>query len=333
MSEFRPAFTRRSVLQGAAALAAQSVVGQYAVAQTTGWPMRPVRIIVPFTAGGGADAPVRTLAGYLQTTLSQTVIVENKPGADGMIAVQETLRQPADGYTVMLASATSLSYLPNMRKSVGFDPVKDFAPLTTFVRWSFYLMVHESIAGNTLTEIMAHIKANPGKYSYAAPNSGATLAAAQLVASSGADVVRAPYKGETQVSPDLISGRVHMCWVTPAVMPALMKDGKCRPVAVLLPARSRIYPDVPTIAEAGYPLVDIDPWGGLAVRSGTPKEIVTQLGNELRKILLKPDFVALGDKMGLDIRGSSSADFGQLIQTQVGVYRKAIKLAGLPTEE
>ncbi|MDO9283505.1 MAG: tripartite tricarboxylate transporter substrate-binding protein, partial [Aquabacterium sp.] len=155
------------------------------------WPTKPVRILTPFTAGGATDVIARSLATFLSMAIKQPVNVEPKPGADGALAAQELLRQPADGHTIYLATASALSYVPNVRKSPGYDALKDFTPLTQFMTFSFYLMVHESVPGARLAEVLAHVKANPGKYSYASGNSTALLAAAQLMASSGADMTHA----------------------------------------------------------------------------------------------------------------------------------------------
>lgn len=321
---------RRHLLQ----LAAAGTLGLPAVLRAQSvWPSKPVRIVVPFPAGGGADVAARALAQQLQASIKQTVVVDNRAGADGLLAVQETLRSPPDGHTLFMATASSLSYLPNIRRKAGFDPLKDFTPLTTFLTFVFYLMVHESIPGRTLAEVIAHIKANPGKYSYGNANSTSNLAAAQLAAGSGLQMVGVPYKGEAQMAPDLIGGRVQLAWTTTPVLPALMKDGKTRPLALLMPRRTTVMPDVPTIAEAGQPLVDIHPWGGFVVHAGTPPDLSDAIGRELRTLVDRPDVVAAIDKVGLVARGSSAAEFTELLKTQLGAFSKAIKLAGLPIEE
>lgn len=321
---------RRHLLQ----LAAAGALGLPSVLRAQpSWPARPVRIVVPFPAGGGADVAARALAQQLQAAIRQTVVVDNRAGADGLLAVQETLRSPADGHTLFMATASSLSFLPNIRRKTGFDPLKDFTPLSTFLTFVFYLMVHESIPGRTLAEVITHLKANPGKYSYGNANSTSNLAAAQLAAGSGLQLVGVPYKGEAQMTPDLIGGRIHLAWATSAVLPALMKEGKSRPLAVLMPRRTSALPEVPTIAEAGQPLVDIHPWGGFVVHAATPPELSDVVGKELRSLIDRPELVAAIDKVGLVARGSSAAEFGELLKTQLAAFNKAIKLAGLPVEE
>jgi tripartite-type tricarboxylate transporter receptor subunit TctC len=274
----------------------------------------------------------RVLASVLSLAIKQPVNVEPKPGADGALAAQELLRQPADGHTLYLATASALSYVPNVRKSPGYDALKDFTPLTQFMTFSFYLMVHESIPGTRLAEVLAHVKANPGKYSYASGNSTALLAAAQLMASSSADMTHAPYKGESQAVVDMVGGRIHMMWASPSVMPALLKDGKFRPLAVLLPERSAAFPDVPTIGEAGLPLVNVVPWGGFVVPASTPPDIAAAAGRALREAIAHPDLRSPAERAGLSLRPGSADDLGRLIQTQLGAFAQAIKDAKVPLE-
>lgn len=296
------------------------------------WPSKPIRILTPFTAGGATDIIARVLATHLQTALKQPVSVEPKPGADGALAAQELLRSPADGHTVYLATASALSYVPNVRKSAGYDPLKDFTPLTQFMTFSFYLMVHESLPGKTLAEVLAFVKANPGKYSYASGNSTALLAAAQLMTATGADMISAPYKGESQAVVDMVGGRVHMMWTSPAVMPALLKDGKFRPLAVLLPERSSLMPDVPTIGEAGMPLVNVVPWGGFVVPAATPRDVSAALAKALREAIALPEMRPPADKAGLVLRPGPPEAFARLLVEQLAAYGQAIKEAKIPQE-
>ncbi len=319
--------SRRQLMLATAALA-WPAAGQAQAA----WPSKPVRILTPFTAGGATDIIARSLAGHLQTAIKQPVTVEPKPGADGALAAQELLRSPADGHTVYLATASALSYVPNVRKSAGYDPLKDFTPLTQFMTFTFYLMVHESLPGKTLAEVLAHVKANPGKYSYASGNSTALLAAAQLMTSAGADMTSTPYKGESQAVVDMVGGRVHMMWTSPAVMPALLKDGKFRPLAVLLPERSAAMPEVPTIGEAGMPLVNVVPWGGFVVPAATPREVSAALAKALREAIALPEMRAPADKAGLVLRPGPSEVFSRLLVEQLAAYGQAIKQARIPQE-
>lgn len=323
----KPVLSRRQLLAATGA----TLLPSLSFAQAA-WPSKPVRILTPFTAGGATDIIARSLANFLSLAIKQPVNVEPKPGADGALAAQELLRQPADGHTLYLATASALSYVPNVRKSPGYDALKDFTPLTQFMTFSFYLMVHESIPGTRLAEVLAHVKANPAKYSYASGNSTALLAAAQLMASSGADMTHAPYKGESQAVVDMVGGRIQMMWASPSVMPALLKDGKFRPMAVLLPERSAAFPDVPTIGEAGMPLVNVVPWGGFVVPASTPKDIATAVAKALRDAIAHPEMRAPAEKAGLVLRPGSSEAFSKLLVEQMAAFSQAIKQAKIPLE-
>ena len=319
--------TRRQLLLGGTALLLPGVAAAQAA-----WPTKPVRIITSFTAGGATDVIARSLAGLMQASTRQTFNVDPKPGADGALAAMEALRAPADGHHLFLVTASAFSYVPNVRKNAGYNPVKDFTPLTQLMTYAFYLMVHESIPGRTLTEVVAHIKGKPGQFSYASPHSTALLATAQMASSAGLDMVGAPYKGEAQAVPDLIGGRLQLMWASPTVMPALMKDGKFRPMAVLLPERSPSFPDVPTIAEAGLPLVNVVPWGGFVVPAATPPDIAAAVARALREAINHPDMRGPAERAGLSLRPSSADDLARLIQSQLGAFAQAIKDAKVPLE-
>ena len=324
---------RRQLLLAAGASLVPALAPGLAMAQTAPlWPTRPVRILTPFTAGGATDVIARSLSAIMSATHKQPFNVDPKPGADGALAAQELLRSPADGHTLFLATASALSYVPNVRKNAGYDALKDFTPLTQFMTFSFYLMVHQSLPGKTLAEVLAHVKANPGKYSYASGNSTALLAAAQLATTAGVDLIHAPYKGESQAVVDMIGGRVHMMWTSPAVMPALLKDNLFRPVAVLLPERSSLMPEVPTIAESGMPLVNVVPWGGFVVQASTPKDLAAAAGKALREAIAHPDLRGPADKAGLVLRPGSGEVFAKLIGEQLVAYGAAVKLAKIPQE-
>ena len=314
------------------ATAAGLLTQRNALAAGPAWPSKPVRILTPFTAGGATDVIARSLAALMQNTHGQPFNVEPRPGADGALAAQELLRQPADGHTLYLATASALSYVPNVRKNPGYDAVKDFTPLTQFMTFSFYLMVHESLPGKTLAEVLAHVKANPAKFSYGSGNSTALLAAAQLMASTGADMTHAPYKGESQVIPDMVGGRVHMMWCSPSVMPALLKDNKFRALAVLLPERSASFPDVPTVAEAGMPLVNVVPWGGFVVPASTSKDVAAAAAKALREAIAHPDMRTPAEKAGLVLRPGSGEVFSKLIGDQLVAFAQAIKQAKIPMD-
>lgn len=322
---------RRGWLAAGAALAVQGALAPRALAQS-GYPSKQVRIIVPFPAAGGADLGARQLSTHLAAALGKPVVIENRAGADGAIAAQEAARSAPDGHTIYFATASSLSYLPAVRKALPFDPIADFSPVTRFVTFTFFLMVHESVPGRTLDEVIAHVRANPGKLSYGTANSTGILATAQLAKSANLDMVHVPYKGESQTVVDLTTGRIHMLWATPAITATLMKDNKTRPVAVLLPSRSALMPEVPTLAEAGQPLVDISPWGAMFVPAKTPREIVERLHREINVVMARADLREQMDKLGLPMKGSSPEECGAFLKDQLGAFDRAARQAGIARE-
>lgn len=322
---------RRSLMLAGAALAVQSTLPGAARAQS-GFPSKPVRMIVPFPAGGAADIGARHLSQNLATELGQSVIVDNRPGADGMIAAQEAFRADPDGHTIYLATATSLSFVPVTRKNPGYDPIRDFAALTHFISFTFFLVVHESVPGKDLKGVLDYVRANPGKVTYGSGNSTGIIGMAQLMKDSGTEMVHVPYKGEAQAAIDLATGRIQMMLVTPAVIPQIVKDGKARAVCVFLPQRSPTMPEVPTIEEAGLPLMRIALWGGFVAPAKTPPEIVARLSTTLRTAMAKPELKERLDKVGLVIRGDTPEEFGVFLREQLVAWREAVELARIPIE-
>lgn len=319
---------RRRVLAGAGALAAQGLWPAMAVAQEA-WPSKPIRIVVPFPAGGGADVAARVLANHLSNAVGKPVLVENRAGADGVIAAQEVIRSAPDGHTVFFGTASSMSYVPNVRRTPPYDPVADFTPITDFCTFTFFWAVHESVPAKNLDEFIKYTRANPGKVSYGTGNSTGIVATAQLSQTAGLDMTHVPYKGEAQAALDLATGRIQAMFATPAITNALTKDGKVKLQAVLLPKRSSLHPEVPTIAEAGQPLVDLKPWGGFFGPAKLPADITNRLSQELNTIFRRPDMREAMDKNALAIHGSTPAELGQFLRQQLASWGKTIREAKL----
>ncbi len=316
---------RRQWLQMSAALAAGSALTP-ARAQS-GWPAKPLRIVVPFAAGGAADAAARVVAQHLTNSLGKTVVVDNRGGADGAIAGQEVARSAPDGYTIFLATASPLSYVPSARRNPPYDPVADFTPITRFCTFTFFLIVHPSLPVTTLPELITYARANPGKLSYATGNTTSIVATAQLMQSAGIDMVHVPYKGEAQALLDFATGRVQVMFATPAVTNPLEKDGKLRALCTLLPTRSALMPNVPTITEAGQPLVNISPWGAFVGPAKMPADIVERLAGELQVIMKRPEFIEQMDKYGLPLVPSTPQQAGAFIKEQQVAWNKTMREA------
>lgn len=296
------------------------------------YPQRPIRMLVPFVAGGPADVSARSIATALSQSMGQQVVVDNRPGADGQIAAQEAKRAAPDGYTIFLGSASALSAAPFLRKVPPYDPIADFTPLAALGNFTLFLVVHPSVPANTVEELVRHLRANPGKLNYASSNVTSIVAMSSLLSNSGTDMVHVPYKGEAPALPDLVSGRVQAMVVTLASAMPLAKEGKLRVLAALLPQRSALAPDVPTMAEAGYPVVAVAPWAGFVAPAGLPADITQRLSQEINAALQRPEVRQQQERIGVSLSIQSHDAFGAFMRAQLASWREAIRIAKLPQE-
>ena len=322
--------TRRRMVMAGGALALAGALPQAARAQSD-WPNKPVRFVVPFPAGGGADLGARVIAVHMGTAFGKPVVVENRAGADGAVAALEVVKSPPDGHTLYFGTATSMSYVPALKKAPPYDPVADFTPISKLCIFTFYLAVPPTLPANTLAEFVAYVKANPGKLAYATGNSTGILAMGQLMSSNKLDMTHVPYKGEAQASVDLVGGRVQAMFVTPAILPQLMKE-KFKLLAVLLPQRTRAFPDVPTMAEAGQPLVNISPWGGLLGPAKMPRDLVERISRDFNGVMRRPDVIEQYDKLGLLPIPSTPDALSALVKEQRDVFAKTMRDIGIQQE-
>ena len=214
------------------------------------YPAKAVRVIVPFPAGGGLDITARAFGQKLAEYWGQTVVIENRPGADGAIAAESVVKAAPDGYTVFLASNTPMMQVPLLRKAPPYDPLTDFTPISDVGRYIFILVVTPALPVKSVAELIAHARANPGRLNFGSFSSVGQLVFAQMRASTNADMLLIPYKGEAPTIVDVIAGRTHMTFATPASTLAHIKEGKLRPLAILLPARSGLLPDGQAYLEA-----------------------------------------------------------------------------------
>jgi len=296
------------------------------------YPVRPVRIVMPFPAGSTADTVMRAVAQPLSLVLGQPVVVDNRPGADGAIAAEFVARSSPDGYTLLSAGNTQMLGVPLLRKNPSYDPVADFAPITPVVRFAFFLVVHPSVPAKTLSELVDYARANPGKLNYASGNVNGVLAASQLASLGGLRMVHVPYRGEPLAVPDLLQARVQMMFGSGGVTAPLIREGKLRALATLLPARSALLPDVPTVAEAGMPQLSITIWGGLFAPAKTPAEVVERLSGEVNAILRRAEVRAQLEKQATEPAGSTPAEFAAFLKQQLVDWGKAARDAGLKPE-
>ena len=291
-----------------------------------------VRIVMPFPPGAAADSVARIIAPPLSKALGQPVVIDNRPGADGATAAEFAARSPADGQTLLFAGNTQMLGVPTLRKNPPYDPVNDFAPITPVVRFAFFLVVHPSTPAQTLAELIEHARAHPGKLNYASGNVNGVLAAAQLMSAAKVNLVHVPYKGEPLAVPDLVDGRVHLMVASGAVVAPLVKQGKLRALATLLPARSTLLPDVPTAAEAGMPQLSMLIWGGLFAPAKVPTERIELISREVNAILKRPDVREQFQMQGVEPSGATPAEFAAFLKEQLSDWAKAARDAGLKPE-
>ena len=294
----RPAFMQRASKLARIALAVVFIASGGAIAQD--FPARSVRLIVPQSAGGGADILARTVGQKLSEAWGQPVVIDNRPGAAGIIGTEAVAKAAPDGYTLLMGAISTHAINPSLYKTLSYDPVKDFAPVTMVATAPLLVVVHPSLPVNSTQELIALAKAKPGQLFFASAGSGnsAHLAGELFKTMANVDLVHVPYKGATPAETDLIGGQVSVMFSS--ILSALphAKAGKMKALAVTSARRSSIAPDLPTVAESGVPGYDVNPWYGLFAPAGTPRAIVERINRDVARILAQPDvrqrFATLG---------------------------------------
>ncbi|MFT0545898.1 Bug family tripartite tricarboxylate transporter substrate binding protein [Allopusillimonas ginsengisoli] len=297
------------------------------------YPDRLIKFVVPYPPGGLGDTFSRMLARGLSDKLGQTVVVENKPGASQVIGAEQVLRSPADGYTVFLGSMTSLATNLGSYKKLAYDPVKDFAPVSRLFSTPLYLAVNAELPVTNVKELVEMAKAKPGDLSYASLGMGGSLhmAGELLSQAAGISLLHVPYKGSVPAITDVMGGVVTMIFDGGSTVAPQVKAGKLRALAVTGDQRSSIagLEDVPSMAEAGYPTVDIGVWWGLVVRAGTPQPIVDRLSSEVNAVISDPEFISSLSSTGIEIKGSTPQEFGQFMQSEASRWPEFMRGIGV----
>lgn len=308
---------RRTIL--ASLLLAASIPGAAA-----DYPARSIRIVVPFGPGGVTDAVARITARALEKSLGQPVVVENKPGAEGAIAANTVKNAPPDGYTLFFATSSSLA-TPLVSKAAGFDPIADFAPISTVGRFPYALFVANDVPAASVKDLVAHARANPGKLNYGTVNVGEQLAAAQFLKAANVDMLRIPYK-QSPVT-ELIAGRIQLYFGPVGMGLAHAKEGRVRILATMVPERTPLTPDVPTIAEAGIGAVAVYSYQMLLAPARTPREVVEKLSREINIAVANPQVRADLERASLVAEGMTPAELARQIaeanRTWVQFFRDA----------
>ena len=296
------------------------------------YPSKPIRFIVGFPPGGSADPTTRILGQALSEQLKQPVVVENRPGADSALAAEQMTRMDADGYTLMFASNSAMTAAVALRKEPRYDPLKDFSPISMVGRATVFFYVHPGVPAKNLQEFVAHAKANPGKLNYGTGNPLSILYHVQLAQATGIEMLHVPYKGEGPLNPDIIAGRVQSSFLSTGSAVSLAKDGKLRPLAVLLKNRSPLLPEVPTIDEAGVPQVTVRQWAGVFGPPKMPREVVERLNKEVNAAVRRPDVIEKLQSYGYSPEGSTPERLLEINREDLALWRKLIAEAKLPLE-
>lgn len=296
------------------------------------FPSKPVRVVVPFGAGSSTDIVMRIIAQPLGQALGQSIVVDNKPGADGAIAAVETMKAAPDGHTIMIATNSPLSAAPHLRKNLAYHPLNDFTPISFIGNYTFFIVVHPSVPAKTLDELVAHARANPGKLNYATGNTTAIVSTAMFASLAKVSLQHIPYKTEPPAITDLLSGQIHLMFSSYSTVAPHLREGKLRALVTTLPGRSPLLPEVPSIVEAGFPKFPIVPWAGMVGPAKMPKEVVERLNKELAAALKRPEVRENLAKQAFDPRGSSAEEFGAYMREQLEIWGKAVRDAGITPE-
>ena len=299
-------------------------------ANAADYPTKPIRLIVPWPPGGGTDVFARVIGQKLSESVGYTVVVDNRPGASGNIGAEMVAKSPADGYTIMLATIT-LATNPSMYKSLGFDPIKDFAPITLVAGVPHVLVVSPSLPVNSVKDLVALAKAEPGKLNYASAGGGSPfhLAAELFKLMTGTAIVHVPYQGGGPAITAVISGQVQLTFGNLLAVLPLVKSGKLKALGVTGAKRSSAAPDLPTIAEEGVRGYDFSSWFGFFAPSATPKETIVKLNQEIVRILNTSEMKQRLTQDGADVVASTPQEFSAYLTSETKKWAKVIKEAGI----
>lgn len=303
-----------------------------AVAQT--YPDKPIRLVVTFAPGGSSDALARAVGKAMSEGLGQTIVVENRPGAGGVIGMDVVKNAAPDGYTILFATNGTHGIGPALYPNRKTDPVKDLAPIGMLHTLTNVLLVHPSVPARNVAELIAYAKANPGKLNFASAGNGSAshLFGELFKASANIDIVHVPYKGGSAAMPDLLSGQVAMMLETIPNALAQVRGGKLRALGVTSAKRSSAAPDIPTIAESGLPGFDVSSWTGLSAPLGTPKAVIDILNAETRRILTDTEYLASLKSMGTDAAASTPEAFEAHMKKDIARWSDVVRRANIKVE-
>ncbi len=296
-----------------------------ALAQT--YPSKPVRLVVPFAPGGGIDTIARIIGQRLGDALGQPIVIENRPGAGGLIGFESILKAPADGHTLVMGTISTLAVIPATQSKPSYDPLRDYAAVTHIASVPYLIASHPSLPVRTLGEMVALAKARPGQISYGSTGyaTGTHLTAEYFSRLASVQLTHVPYKGDGPGLTDLMGGQIQLGFFTTIVAPQHVRSGRLRALAVTSETRARELPGVPTVAESGYPGFQSSSWQGIAVRAGTPASIVRRLNEEIVRILNQPEVRTSLEKQGNTVVASTPEQFEKFIATELAKWKRVIE--------
>ena len=314
-------------------LAAVLAVAFHAVAQAQNYPQaRPITIVSPFGPGSAADTIGRILQVPLGDALKQSIVIEARPGANGAIAATFVARAEPDGYTLLLSTNSPHSAAPFLNKEIAYDPVKDFASVTRIGSFTLMLVINPKIPAHSIGELVAYAKANPGKLSFASGNASGIVAGETFKHWAGIDILHVPYKSTPQALNDVLDGRVSMMFADFTTAIPHVRAETLRALAVTRLKRSALFPELPTMDEAGITGFEMDSWCGLFAPAGTPPQAVALLNGELRRIIALPDIQKRMAVIGFEAFSSTPQELGDFVKVQLGKWGKMVKDAGIQPE-
>ena len=301
-----------------------------AIAAGEAYPSRPIRLVVPFPAGGPLDVVARAIGQKLTDAWGQPVIIDNRPGAGGNIGADLVAKSAPDGYTILEGALSTHAVNVSLYSKMPYDPIRDFAPITLVAVTPNVLVLNPSVPANSVQELIAYAKAHPGKLSFGSGSNGSAghLAGEAFKTEAGVDMVHVPYKGGAPAMQALLAGDTQLMFDNLSNSTPQLKAGKLKALAVTTAKRSALAPELPTLAEAGLPGLDIYTWWGFLAPAGTPKEIIAKWNAEVTRILVTPEMKAFFAQQGAEPAPSSPEEFSALIRREITKYAKIVKDSG-----